>query len=117
MTSLLTRVSACLLSLSARLLTWFACVFALAQTMTWLTTEVRTTLELLATDFTATNIREPARLILESLLPTHARLLNQEGAFRAYFIVTMAIMGNSRMAATGWPLAIKSTRRRSGATW
>ena len=81
--SLLARVSACLLGLPARLLTWFACVFALAQTMTWLAAEVRTTLELLAADFTAANIRKPARLILKSLLPTHARLLDQEGTFRA----------------------------------
>ena len=83
------RVTLCFVWMTTGLLfsAWLgalcACVFAFAGSVTWLSAEVRSALELLATDLSASNVDKPAWLILELMLAAKAGLGDQEWAFRA----------------------------------
>lgn len=68
-------VTASFLGLPTSLLTCFSHVFTFARPMTLLTTEVRSTLQLLTTHFATADLIQPARLVFERFLPTQARFL------------------------------------------
>ena len=97
----LIRVATSLLGLTTRLLARStASIFAVAFTMAGLGTEVRATLELPATDLTTADVFQPALLVLETLLSTHAMLLNQERTSGTALIVHMTVVLDLRMAAS-----------------
>lgn len=74
-------------------------IFALPRSMTRFAAEVRTTPQFVATHVAATDILQPALLILECLLPAHAPLLHKKGAFGTSLIVLVAIVRHLRVAA------------------
>ena len=116
MTSLLAWMPACLFCFTAGLLTCLSRIFTLSRTMTWFAAGMRTTLEHLPTDFTAADICKPTRLVFESFLPAHARLLYQVRAFRTKLLIAMAVVWDPAMTAIGRPFAIETAWWRTSAT-
>ena len=92
MASLFAGMPTCPFSLTAQLLTYLSDIFAFSAAMTGLPAVMRTTFQLLGTDFAAANICEPAWLVLKSLLLTHADLLHQIWALWTEFLISMAVV-------------------------
>lgn len=106
-------MSADFLLLTTRLRTIRAVgILTLPSAMARFPTEVGATFEYFPTDIAATDVSEPAWLVLQSFLAAHAPLLAQEGAFRTWVVVLMTIVGNLWMTASFWSLASVPTRGR-----
>jgi hypothetical protein len=96
----LIRVATSLLLLSARLLTRLTIgILALARAMAGLSAEMIPTSKFLSANLAATNINQPALLILDHALPTHASTFHQKWTFRTALAVEMASMWYLRMTA------------------
>lgn len=109
----LIRVATSLLGLTTRLLARStASIFAVTFTMAGLGTEVRATLELPATDLTTADVFQPALLVLETLLSTHAMLLNQERTSGTALIVHMTVVLDLRMPASFGSVTLEAAWRR-----
>tara|TARA_R110002060_G_scaffold73098_2_gene81871 strand:+ start:3450 stop:3767 length:318 start_codon:yes stop_codon:yes gene_type:complete len=85
--------------------------------MTHLLTEVIAASKFLVAGQTTSNLSEPTRLILQCLLSTYARLLNQEWTFWTLFTIFMALMLHLRMAAGSLPGTFKSALGRLRTAW
>jgi len=80
--------------------------------MAGLVAKVGTALQLTTTGLTTADISEPALLILQCLLATETRLLDQEWTSRTVLVVRMAIVRNLWMTTCFWSFTIVSTWRR-----
>ena len=78
---------------------------------------MRTTFESLTADHSTPGLGQPTWLILEKLFTAQARLLRKEGAFRALFIVRVAIVRRLRMVAGLGSFTIVAARRGVCSTW
>lgn len=109
-------MNACFLSLSTRLLARSASsVFTIAFTVAGLCTEMGATLEFSATNLSTADVFQPALLIFETLLATHALLLNQERTSWTAFVVHMTIVLDLRMTTRLGTVALEAARWRLGA--
>lgn len=91
-------------------------VLTVSRSVALLSTEVRSATKLFAANLSTADILQPALLVLQCLLATHALLLDQIWAFRARHIVLMTCMRHLRMTTSLQPLALIATRRRLSAT-
>ena len=106
-------MATCLLGLSTGLLTRSASsIFAITFAVAGFGTEMGATLEFSTTDLSTADILEPALLILETLLATHAAFLNQERTSWTAFVVHVAIVLDLRMATRLSAIALEPTRWR-----
>lgn len=81
-------------------------IFAIARSMTGLSTRVSiTALQLGSTNFTAPYFGQPARLVLHLVLPTHAEFGGKERTLWASFVVQMAIVRHLRVSTSFWSFA------------
>lgn len=111
-------MAADLLRLSARLLTRTATgILTLAFAMTRLAAEVRATLQFFATNLPATGILQPALLVLQTFLTTHATLFNKKRTSWAVFVIHVAIVLNLRVTTGLRTVALEATGRRLSTTW
>jgi hypothetical protein len=93
-------MTAYFLRLATRLLTGLSVrVFALSRPVARFATEVRAATQLVATYIAATNILQPALLILERLLPAHASLLHKKGALGTSLIILVTVVRHLRVTA------------------
>ena len=92
-------------------------LFALPRTMTLLLTSVCTTLQSSTTYVTATDLLEPAWLVLERVLAAHARLGRKERALGAALIVLVTVMSDLRMSASLGPPAVEAAGWWFGTAW
>ena len=113
MARLFARMATSLLWLSAFLLAMHVCIFTISRSVAGLSACVTTTFEMFTTNQAAKNISTPAWLVLECLLTTKAWFFCQEGTLWAFFLVTMAVVCNSRMAAGFLTLTREVAGRRS----
>jgi hypothetical protein len=88
------------------------CILALPVTVARFAAVMEATTQSLTTDLAAANVLQPAWLILERMLPTHATLLDQEWALRARLVILMAVVRDLLMSTRLRPGAWESTRRR-----
>ena len=110
MAELFAGMAARFLGFSTLLLARLPDILTLAWSMAWLSTEVRPAPELLATNLATTDISQPTWLILQCPFPAHAGLLHEKWTFRARLSVTMAVVGDLRMATILWTLAFEPAR-------
>jgi hypothetical protein len=73
--------------------------------------------ECLAADISTTNVRQPARLILEHVLAAQTGLGGEKRALRTALLVSVAIVGHLRMTTVLRTLARKAAWWRFRATW
>lgn len=114
---LCTGVATQSLALSASLLTWLRCVFALAGSMAIFLAEMGATFKRLTTDLTTACIYEPTRHIFHHLLTTKTVLLSQEWTLRTSVGTGMAIMRRLRVTTRLWPLTRERARWWLSTAW
>lgn len=117
MAGLRARMAAELLCLAAGLLARPDGILAVSRPVAGFLARVGATLQRFFADQSTSHVRQPARLVLEPLLPAETFLLRQEGAFGTTLIVRVAVVRGLRVAAGLGPFALKPTRRRFCATW
>ena len=99
MAELFAGMAAKFFDFTTQLLARLSRIFTLARPMAWLSTEMRTAPEFPATYLATADISQPTWLILQSFFTAHAGLFHEERTFRAQLSITMAIVGDLRMAA------------------
>jgi hypothetical protein len=111
-------VLTCLFGLAAGLLTRSTpSIFTITIPMARLGTEMGTTLELPATDLSTAHVLQPALLVLETLLTTHAALLDKKGTSRTSLVIHVTIVLDLRMTARLGTIALEAAWRWLSAAW
>jgi len=86
-------------------------VFALPGSVAVFLALMSAALERLAARQATSGLFEPARLVLQDLLSTNARLLHQKGALWARYIIRVTLVLNTGMSASASPVALKPALR------
>jgi hypothetical protein len=87
-------------------------ILAVVGSMALFPASMRAAAKILAANHAAAHFLQPAWLILQSMFAAETPLIDQEWAFGAGFVVSVAIVSNLRVATSLEPMARKTAWRR-----